>query len=370
MKKIIMFVVIFIFLTPIAVMGDELTPSDVSYYDYSQIDEEIEAEFDFEETVNLFVSGKSNEALKSIGNGIIDVIFSELDSQKAVLIKILSIGIIAAVFTNLSTSFVNGNIGETGFYLTFTAMLGMLVAGYAIAANFVVKALNQLLELMEAIVPVYILSLGFASGQTTAVGVYQIVTLVIVFVEKIIISFVIPMIYMYMIFGLMNNIVSGSFLTKACELIKSIVDWVLKALLSVIIGLNVIQGLINPVVDKVKASALGKTAGMIPGIGNTLSSMSEILLGSGALIKNSIGMAAVVAIIIVSFVPVIKVTIMSVAYKAAGAVLEPVSDKRIVNAVSGIYDSMALLGKTILYGVVFFILTIAIVCSTTNYNLT
>ena len=370
MKKIIIFVTLWIFLCPVSVLGDEIMPQDVEYYDYSEIDEVMGADFDFEETVNLFVSGNSDEALKNIGNGIVSVIFSELSSQKTVLIKIISIGIIAAVFTNFSTSFTNGNIADTGFYLTFTAILGMLVAGYAIVANLVVSAIGRLLQLMEAIVPVYILSVGFAAGQSTALGVYQIIAMVIVFIEQIIISFVIPMIYMYMIFGLLNNIVSGSFLTKACELLKTIVNWVLKALLSVIIGLNVIQGLINPVVDRVKASTLGKTAGMIPGIGNTLSSMSEIILGSGALIKNSIGMAAVVAIIVVSFVPVIKVIIMSIGYKACGAVLEPISDKRVVNAVSGIYDSMALLGKTLLYGVVFFILTIAIVCSTTNHNLT
>jgi hypothetical protein len=73
-------------------------------------------------------------------------------------------------------------------------MLGMLVAGYSIAAQMVTEALSRLLELMEAIVPVYILSLGFASGQTTATGVYQIIALVIVLIEQVIINFVIPMI--------------------------------------------------------------------------------------------------------------------------------------------------------------------------------
>ena len=369
MKKIVLIITFFMFFMPEIVMGDDKTPENVEYYDYTEIDEATGDDFSFEEIVNMFVNGEPNEALNGIGEGIKNVLFSELSGQKTVLIKILSIGVIAAVFTNLSNSFSNGNISDTGFYLTFTAMLGMLVAGYSIAAQMVTEALGKLLELMEAIVPVYILSLGFASGQTTATGVYQIIAIVIVLIQQIIINFVIPMIYMYMIFGLLNNVIPGSFLTKACELLKTIVNWVLKALMSVIIGLNVIQGLINPVVDNLKASALGKTAGMIPGIGNTLSSMSEIILGSGTLIKNSIGMAAVIAIITISFAPVVKICIMSIAYKASGAILEPVSDKRVVNAVCGIYDSIALLGKTLLYGVVFFILTIAIVCSTTNHGL-
>lgn len=369
MKKIVLVFAFLVFTMPISVMGDDKTPENVEYYDYTHIDEVAGEEFSFEDVVNMFVKGESDKALSEIGNGIKNILFLELSNQKAVLIKILSIGVISAVFSNLSNSFANGNVSDTGFYLTFMAMLGMLVAGYSIAAEMVTKALGKLLELMEAIVPVYILSLGFSSGQTTATGVYQIIALVIVLIQQIIINFVIPLIYMYMIFGLLNNVIPGSFLTKACELLKTIVNWVLKALMSVIIGLNVIQGLINPVVDNLKASTLGKTVGMIPGIGNTLSSMSEIILGSGTLIKNSIGMAAVIAVITISFAPVVKITIMSLAYKASGAILEPVSDKRVVNAVCGIYDSIALLGKTLLYGVVFFVLTIAIVCSTTNHGL-
>ena len=78
------------------------------------------------------------------------------------------------------------NISETAFYLTFTALLGMLVSGYVLIANIVSEALNTLVELMEAIVPVYVLSLGFSTGQASAVSVYQTIAMGILFVEKII----------------------------------------------------------------------------------------------------------------------------------------------------------------------------------------
>lgn len=376
-RKIIIFVIIGIMFLPMAVYAgnedDSIkdTPADNSYYDYSEITEITEESgLDFEEVVNDFINGDTNSALTNIGDSILNVLFSEISAQKSVIIKILSIGIIAALFSNIAGAFLSGNIADTGFYLTFTALIGMLAAGYLVTANMVAEALNNLIELMEAIVPVYILSLGFASGQSTATGFYQVTALAIIFVEKIIQTIVIPLIYIYMVTGLMNNIVNGNFLTKACELIKTAVNWILKALLSVIIGMNVIQGLINPVVDSLKNSTLGKAASLIPGIGGALNSMSGIILGSGTLIKNSIGMASLVAIIVVCFAPVVKAVVMSVAYKAAGAVMEPVSDKRVVNSISVIYDSMGLLAKTLLYAVVFFLLTIAIVCSTTNYNLT
>ena len=77
-------------------------------------------------------------------------------------------------------------------------------------------------------------------------------------------------------------------------------------------------------------------------------------------------MASMIAVIVLCFIPVIKAVAMSIGYKFAGAMLEPVSDKRISNAVNGIYESIVLLAKTLLYGVVFFLLTMAIVCYSTN----
>lgn len=369
-KKNLLCIIIGLMFIPVVVYGEETDSYDVNYYDYSEITEITQSEgLDFEKIVNDFVKGDVNSALEGMGESILNTVFVELSAQKSVIVKILSIGMIAALFSNITSAFAAGNISETGFYITFTALMGVMVAGYHIAADMVYKALDRLIELMEAIVPVYVLSVGFASGQSSAVGFYQAVALIIIFVEKILQTVIIPLIYIYMITGLMNNIINGTYLTKACELMKSAVNWILKALLSVVVGLNVIQSLINPVVDSLKTSSFGKAASLIPGIGRALSSMSGIILGSGTLIKNSIGMASMVAIVTISFGPVVKAVIMSVAYKGAGAILEPVSDKRIVSSISVIYEAMGMLAKTLLYAVVFFLLSIAIVCSSTNQNI-
>lgn len=376
MRKIILvYIIIGLMFAPVVVYGEEEdSPTDISYYDYSEITQITQSDgimgLDFEEIVSDFVKGDVNSALEKMGESILNIAVSELSAQKSIIVKILSIGMIAAIFSNITGAFVAGNISETGFYITFTTLMGVMVAGYHIAADMVYGALEKLIELMEAIVPVYVLSVGFASGQSSAAGFYQVVALIIIFVEKIIQTIIIPLIYIYMITGLMNNIINGAYLTKACELVKSAVNWILKALLSVVVGMNVIQGLINPVVDSLKTSSFGKAASLIPGIGGALSSMSGIILGSGTLIKNSIGMASMVAIVTVSFGPVIKAVIMSVAYKGAGALMEPVSDKRIINSISGIYEAMGMLAKTLLYAVVFFLLSIAIICSSTNHNMT
>ncbi len=356
-------------LCPCLAEGEE-TPGELEYYDFSDIDDIVgsESNFDFGETVERFASGDVDGSFTELGGAITQALVGELAAQKEVIFRIIIIGIIAALFTNIATAFLSNEISNTGFYITFMLLMCFLTAGYAVTAAMVSAALDRLLELMEAVVPAYVLSLGFASGASAATAFYQVIAIVIVLIQSLLKGFILPLIYIYMVTNMINNVIEGNLLTRVLELIKTAVEWILKALMSLVIGMNLIQSMISPVVDSLKTSSFGKAASMIPGVGGVLTSVSGILLGSGTLIKNAIGMAAMVAIVALCFTPVVKAVIISIGYKAAGAILEPVSDKRIVNAVNGLYESTVLLAKTLLYAVVFFLLTLAIICNATNQN--
>ena len=365
MKRVVILIIAFMAVAAlISIRVEAAEPDD---YDFSQIDEVMsDTDFDFKETVKLFFSGETDKSITGLGQALLDSLFSELTAQKSLITRIVIIGVAAAVFMNVASAFLKGSIAQTGFYITFMLLMGTLMSGYVIAADLVTDAINSLLEFMEAVVPIYTLSVGFAAGSSSAASFYSIITILIVIIQKLLCDFIIPMIYIYMVFNFINNITEKNVFTRICELLKTVIEWILKALLSCVIGMNIIQSMINPVMDSLKTSALGKAASMIPGVGGVLTSVSGLVLGSGTLIKNSIGMASMIAVIVLCFIPVIKAVAMSIGYKFAGAMLEPVSDKRISNAVNGIYESIVLLAKTLLYGVVFFLLTMAIVCYSTN----
>ena len=56
-------------------------------------------------------------------------------------------------------------------------------------------------------------------------------------------------------------------LGKMAELIETLISWGLRTLLGVVAGLQVVRGLVTPVMDSLKRSAIGKTAGTLPGVG-------------------------------------------------------------------------------------------------------
>jgi len=144
------------------------------------------------------------------------------------------------------------------------------------------------------------------------------------------------------------------------------VEWSLKAVLAAVMGFHMIQGLISPAADAARNTAVSQGLEMVPGVGDISSSVTDVLLGSAMLIKNGIGAAALVVLIVLCLIPLTKLAIIMAAYYVLAAVLQPVSDERITDCLSGMGNGVRLLFKTVFTMLVLFLLTIALATALTG----
>jgi len=133
-----------------------------------------------------------------------------------------------------------------------------------------------------------------------------------------------------------------------------------------VVGFSAIKGLIVPVADQVKRSALYKASEAIPGVGDALGGVTTTILGAGILLKNAIGVTGLIVIITICAVPFIKLLMITAVYKVGGAALQPISDKRFIECISASSKSAALLLQAVFVGAVLFLLAITIVAVTTG----
>ena len=234
------------------------------------------------------------------------------------------------------------------------------------ASKVAAEAINSILEFMRALMPAYLLSVAFCSGTTTSLIYYEAALGLIMLVDFIIIKAVIPMINFYLVIILANNLSKEDMLSRLAELLASAIGWLLKSLLAVVIGFSAIKGLIVPVADQVKRSVLYKATEAIPGIGDALGGVTETILGAAILLKNAIGVAGLIVILIICAVPFIKLTMVTVVFKVGSAALQPISDKRFTECISASARSTAFLLQTVFTGAVLFLLAITIVAVTTG----
>ena len=123
---------------------------------------------------------------------------------------------------------------------------------------------------------------------------------------------------------------------------------------------QVIRGLVAPVIDELRRSVLGKTASAIPGVGNALNAVTEIILASAVLVRNCLGVAFVLVLLVWGVSPLIQYGICALLYKFAAALAQPISDKRLVGCLGIMGEGCGLLLKILFTTELLCMITIAV----------
>jgi stage III sporulation protein AE len=369
----LLFIIIFVLLSSILstkrVQAYTGLPEDIDYTEIQEVIDDVMGkgnEFNFNNYITRMVNGEETFSISAVGNQLLLSIKGEIKANIGTFVSLITIALIAALFTNLSMAFKNNNVSETGYYITYLLLFGLLISSFIIASRIAANAIGSILDFMKAMVPTYFMSVAFTSGATTSLVYYEAALMLITLVDFLIIKIIIPMINFYLVIMLANNLSKEDMLSRLADLFSTAISWLLKSMLAAVIGFNAIQGLIVPVADQVKRSVFLKASEAIPGIGDALGGVTETVLGAGVLLKNAIGVAGLITILVMSAVPFLKLLMITIVYKVGCAALQPISDKRFIECISASAKSAAMLVQTVFVGAVLFLLSITIVAVTSG----
>lgn len=374
MKRILFGVLLLFFCFCMRVEASEIEDVEDTLFkafDFGEVNQVLEdilpeEKMDFGETVRKVIKGDVKFSVELLEKLVTEQLFYEFRENKKTVIHILMIAIIAAVFTNFSNVFQNKQIGEISFYVLYLLLITICLSTFQILIDGVGVHLERLTSFMRVLGPLYFLAVAISTGSGTSVIFYNLLLFLIYIVELLILNFLLPLLHIYMVIRVLNNLSTEEYLSKFAELIEFIVTWTLKTLLAAIIGLNVIQGLISPALDSLKRGMLTKSVEAIPAIGDALGGTAEIVLGTAVLVKNGIGVTGAIICIVLCVIPLLQMFVMAFLYKLTSAFIQPVSDKRIVGCVSGMGEGCQILLRVIFTTGMLFLLTIAIVTATTT----
>ena len=287
-------------------------------------------------------------------------IYDHLLADRAVLFQVVLLVLLAALFANFTNVFSGSQAGEASFYLVYMLLLALLIHSFRSLSAGLSGSLEDLTAFMQALMPSYFLAVTAASGAATAMVFYEMVLGVIFLIQTLLLKAVIPGIQAYVVIQLINYLHKEDFLSKLAELLKTVLEWSLKTITAVVIGMELIQNMISPALDSLKRDALGKTAAAIPGIGNVIDGATEVALGTAVLIRNCLGATGILVLVILGLPPVIKLAGTVLAYKLLAALFQPVSDKRMTGCLWAMGEGCRLLLKVLLTVELLLLITIAV----------
>ena len=373
MKKIMILLtmMVFIIISDAQLVNAKASESMLNDFDFDEIDDSLadmfpEEKLNFKETVMQIISGDLELTAELFNRLVKEQIGYAYASCRENLIHMLLIALMAALFTNFSNVFQNKQISEVSFFVMYLMMIALAINSFQVVIDWVGDGVNIISRFMSVFCPVYFVAVSFAKGSVTAVAFYNLVLFLIYLVEVIISKFLLPLIHVYIMVRVLNHLSEEDYLSKFAELLEIAVSWILKTFIAGIVGINLVQGLINPAIDTVKRSAITRGAEAIPGIGDALGGTAEVVAGTAVLIKNGIGMAGAVICFALCIVPLVQVGLIVLMYKLSAAVIQPISDKRVIGCLESVAEGCRLLMRVVFTTGLLFLLTIVIVATLTN----
>lgn len=340
-------------------------------FDFSEIDEVLldllpKEKIEFGDVVHTLTTGDLSEAGKLLAEYIKEQLFYALRSNKESFILILVIIIIAAVFSNFSEVLENRQVSNISFYVLYILLITVCLHSFQVAMGTLSGGIENLLDFMRVLCPAYFMAVALSTGTASAMVFYHLILILIYGIEFLILYFMIPIVNVYVLLQVVDKLFKEQMFSEFAGLLRKFISWGLKSLLGIVVGINLIQGLLSPVLDSLQRSTLKQMVEYIPGVGNIFSGVTEVVLGTTVLIKNSIGIGGILLLLFIGLSPIIQIALLTILYKFIAAFVQPVSDRRITGCISSLsegYDLMLKVHGTVL---VLFLLTIAVVAAATS----
>ena len=317
--------------------------------------------WDLTEIFGQLLKGNFKETLGLIGGGLRQGFLAEIGGLRGLFASLLVLGLLSVLVSVFMTSFENHQTAQIAHYIFYlllmTVLLKIFSAGYELARH----SLTAMTGVSKLTLPALCLSLGPAAGSVTAAGYYELALLLIFLVETFLLKICLPLLPVFMLLLLMNGVWEEGRLSLLSALLEKGLRAAAKFCLGAVTGLGVLQSMVAPALDGLKRTAAQKAVSAIPALGDLAEGTTQVLIGSAGLVKNGIGLFAVLLLAALLAVPFFKLFAYGVLLKAAGALVGIVADKRLVGCIERTADAVFLTLRLAASGAACFLILIAIV---------
>ena len=222
-------------------------------------------------------------------------------------------------------------------------------------------SIRELSDYGKLLLPVMTTATAAQGGITTSTALYTGTAMFDALLGSLIKTVLTPMIYVMIALAVAKSALGDELLDKLQGFVKWLVTWSLKVLLYVFTGYITITGVVSGTTDQSALKATKLTiSGMVPVVGNILSDASEAVLVGAGVMKNSIGLYGVIAILAIGIGPFLKIGVQYLLLKFTASICGVFGSKRTTGLVHDMAAAMGLL--LAMTGTACLILLISVVC--------
>ncbi|WP_251859486.1 stage III sporulation protein AE [Clostridium sp. Marseille-Q2269] len=313
---------------------------------------------------NFMEKGESHISVKKAAKAITTYVFKEIAASLKLIGLLIMVAIICALLNNLQKAFSNETLSDIAYFACYALIIIILARSFYLGVDIARDTINKMTDFMMALIPILIMLIASIGGIVEATMLDPIIIGTINISANIFSRFIIPLICMTFVLQFVNNLSEDYKINKLTKLLNQVALWTQGIVMTVFVGIVTIRGITSKAMDQVTVkTAKYAVDNFVPVVGKCLSDAISTVAGYSLLLKNSISSLGLIVIVAMLLVPVIKLLIMAFMYKMAAALIEPISDSRLVNSIGAAGDSLILILSCLICVSVMFFIMIAIMAS-------
>ena len=323
---------------------------------------------DFASIFQKLVSMQFTEAAQEIGQWMTGAVLQEIFSSKIFIGELAGILLFASVFSNISSAFQSYGVSDSGFLISYFLVFSIIFTNFTVMIAMFKDTVVLLSSFLKVLLPVYTLAVSLSGNLSTGIVFYEYFMIVVLFLNWIFLNVFLPLLQYYFLLELISHFSQKQNISKLCEGLYFLLAKGIQVIFFLLFGFHLLETMIAPSFDGAKNSILNKMIGLIPGAGSIVQSVAGTAIGSSLVIKNAVGAAGILFLLIFLLLPLVKLFIYIFLYFLLSVVLEPIADERFILCINAAVKCGTLMIKVLCMSSVLFIVVIALTSLTTNYT--
>ena len=321
----------------------------------------------FIEKLQSILSGEFSDNAGSVWEAILGLIFDELLNFLPLIATIIAVAILSGMIGDLRGAN-SKSIADITHFVCYGVIIILVVSACTSILTLTSNTLQGLKNQIDVAFPI-LLTILTAIGGTSSVSVYQpAVALFSGTIMQIFTLVLMPFFIFSLVFTVISNLSSSVKLEKFSSFFNSLFKWITGAVFTIFMGFLIIQGITAGSLDTVSIrTAKYAIRSYIPILGGYLSEGFNVIMASSILIKNAIGASGLLLMFSSVIVPVVEIVLLMLCLKLTAGILEPLTDSRISNFISGVAKSL-IMPIVLIIGVAFmYLIFMGLIICTGNF---
>lgn len=291
----------------------------------------------------------------------------EVALNASLLGQLIVLGVFCAFLRVVASSVAGSEATDVAFLISLLVLLLLGFGAFRATLEAAWVTLDQMVGLMQALLPLLSTMLAAVGAITTAALFHPLLYATVTGVAMLVRGALFPLVSIMAVLSVIGSVSSDFPVRRMAGLVRTGGITLLGLAFIAFFAVLKTRGAIAPVADGVALrTARFLTGAFIPVVGGRVADALDVVVGGSMLIKNAVGLFGMGAVAAITAIPLMKVFSIVFIFRLATALVEPVTDPRLVQAMAGLADSLTLLLAGMVTAALMFFVGITVVVGVGN----